>query len=349
VTEQAYKPQPNDDEIDLVELFQSLWEQKLLIVLVALIFAAAAASYALLSKPVYEASAVVLPPSISDIAGLNLGRTGTVNGGLEPFLVSDVYAVFIQNLESDKSRRKFFTEYYLPSLDEIQRAGSRDSIYKAFNNKFIVKAMDKNQPARYLITIEDYKPDLASFLVRQYIDQVGKRSLDDMLHNSEREFVIKAQNIERQIKSERNSAKIRKDDREKQLNEALIVADAIGLDNPPVVNTELSAFMDGSLMYMRGSKSLRAELEVLRARTSNDPFIPELRDYEAKYQLFTDVNVDREKVSVFRLDGEISVPDQAIKPKKALIIALGVFLGAMLGVLVAIIRMRLAKHSTRVG
>jgi chain length determinant protein (polysaccharide antigen chain regulator) len=341
VTEQTYQRQASDDEIDLVELFHSLWAQKWLIVLITLVFTVGAASYAFLSKPVYEASSAVLPPSLSDIAGFNLGRN---EGGLTLFLVHDMYTIFIRNLQSDKSKRKFFREYYLPSLDESQRTGSQDILYKAFNGKFSVKAVDKNQPDRYSIVIEHYKPDLASALVKQYIDQVSERSVDDVLQNGERELAVQARNIEQQIKSGRTSAKIRRDDRTKQLQEALTVADAIGLDNPPVVNTELSAFMDGSLMYMRGAKSLRAEMEVLKARASNDPFIPGLRDLEAKYQLLADVSIDPSNVAVFRQDGDIEVPDQPIKPKKALILALGLVLGGMLGLFIALIRDMLAKR-----
>ncbi len=351
-TEQTYPRRVNsDDEIDLVELFYGLWTQKWLIVLVTLVFAVSAASYAFFSKPVYEVHAAVLPPSLSDIAGFNLGRTG--ENGLKPFSVSDVYAVFTRNLQSEKSRRQFFREIYLPSLDKAQRFGSQDGLYKAFNGAFSVNAPDKNQPDRYSIVAEHYNPELAPTWAKHYIDQVAERSLDEMLQNSEREFAVQARNIEQRIKSERASAKARRDDRTTQLQEALTVAEAIGLDNPPVItgrvsnDSELSAFMDGSLMYMRGAKALRAEMQVLLARTSDDPFIPELRSLEAQYQLFVGVSLDPSNVAVFRQDGEIEVPDQPIKPKKPLIVALGVVLGGMLGVFIALIRLMLRKRSAK--
>lgn len=43
------------------------------------------------------------------------------------------------------------------------------------------------------------------------------------------------------------------------------------------VSEQLSAIMNGSLMYMRGSKALRGEIEALESRVSDDPFIPALR------------------------------------------------------------------------
>lgn len=341
----------SDDEIDLFELFQGLWTQKWLIVLVALVITVSAASYAFFSTPIYEARIAVFPPSLSDIAGFNLGRRGGV--GLKPFSVNDVYAVFARNLQSERSRRQFFRDVYLPSLNEAQRSGSQDSLYKKFNGNFSIKAPDKNQPDRYSVVVQHYNPELASIWAKHYIDQVAAQSLNEMLQNAERELAVQARNVMQQIRSERDSAKAHRDDRTKRLREALIVAEAIGLDNSPVItgrgsnDGELSAFIDGSLMYMRGAKALRAEMQVLMARTSDDPFIPELRNLERQYQLFAGVSFDRDKIAVFRQDGEVDVPDSPIKPKKPLIVALGVVLGGMFGVFIALIRLMLIKRFAR--
>lgn len=109
-------------------------DQKWLIVLVALVFAASAASYAFFSTPIYEARIAVFPPALSDVAGFSLGRVGgsaeSGGAGLKPFSVSDVYAVFTRNLQSERSLRQFFREVYLPSLSEAQRSGSQDGLYK---------------------------------------------------------------------------------------------------------------------------------------------------------------------------------------------------------------------------
>lgn len=341
------------DEIDLVELFYGLWAQKWLIILVTMLCAIGAASYAFLSTPVYEARIAVQPPSLSDIAGFNQGRTGdtTVGNGLKPFVVDDIYAVFTRNLQSDRSRRIFFREVYLPSLGEAQNSGSRDGLYNSFNNKLSISIPDKNQPQRFSIAINYHAPQMATVWAKEFIDQVAERSLTEMLENAERELAVQARNIEQRIKSERVSAKARRDDRIVQLQEALTVAEAIGLDNPPVITgrvsneNELSAFMDGSLMYMRGTKALRAEMQVLVERSSDDPFVPELRELEAKYQVLSSVSIDPEKVAVFRQDGDIEVPDQAIKPKKLLIITLGLVLGFMIGVFVALIQITLKKRT----
>ncbi|WP_263293078.1 LPS O-antigen chain length determinant protein WzzB [Pseudomonas sp. BF-R-30] len=330
----------------MVELLLSLWMQKWLIILITLTITAGAAFYAFLSKPVYEARISVLPPSLSNIAGFNQGRNGL--RGLTLFSVNDVYAVFTRNLQTEEVRRQFFKEIYLPSLDEEQRSSSLDRLYMEFSGSLSVKALDKSQPDRYTIVIERHDPGQAADWAKRYIDLIARQSLGEMLKNAQSELSVQAGNIERQIKTQRDSAKARREDRITQLQEALKVAEEIGLEKPSMItgrnDGEFTAFMGDSLMYMRGAKALRAELQVLKSRESDDPFIPNLRDLQEQYELYAGVKLDTEGVAVFRQDGNIEMPDAAIKPRKALILALGVVLGGMLGLFIALIRLMLKKR-----
>ena len=335
------------DEIDLVELLQSLWAQKWLIALVTLMVTLGAACYAFLSKPVYESRVAVLPPKLSDIAGFNVARDE--RKGLKPFSVDDVYAVFTRNLQAEDSRRQFFRDVYLPSLNEEQRSGSQDRLYKAFAGVLSVKAPSKNQPDRYVIAVEHNDPTQAAEWAKRYINQVTLKSLDDMLQTTRREVEVRSGQIQQQIKSLRGVAKIRRNDRLFQLKEALAVAEAVGLENPPVISgqvaEQLSAVMNGDLMYMRGAKALRAEINVLESRKSDDPFIPSLRDLEEQYNFYAGMQVVPEAVAISRQDGDVVTPDAPIKPKKALILMIGALLGGMLGGFVALVRLMLNKHS----
>ena len=127
-----------------------------------------------------------------------------------------------------------------------------------------------------------------------------------------------------------------------RLREALAVAEAIGLENPPIISgnlsAEVSADMDGQLTYMRGSKALKAEIHNLETRKSNDPFIGQLRELQNKQSFYKDLQVSPDTVSVYRQDGPIEQPDRPIKPKKDLIMLLGLFLGCVLGFMIALVR-----------
>jgi chain length determinant protein (polysaccharide antigen chain regulator) len=96
--------------------------------------------------------------------------------------------------------------------------------------------------------------------------------------------------------------------------------------------------MDGALVYMRGSKALEAEISNLRARTSDDPFITDLRSREEALTFYNNLEVKDSVFEVYRQDGGVEAPDRPVKPNKLLIIALGIIGGLFIGVVIAVMR-----------
>ncbi|MNC38514.1 Tyrosine-protein kinase ptk [compost metagenome] len=147
----------------------------------------------------------------------------------------------------------------------------------------------------------------------------------------------------------RTAALKQREDRVARLKEALVVADEVGMEAPQVTpgriasDGELSSFVDGSLMYMRGAKAIRAELQVLEARQSDDPFISKLRGLQSQLVFLKGIEVKPGNVSVFTLDSAAEVPETPVKPKKVLILTLGIVIGGMLGVFVALVRYVMRK------
>lgn len=328
------------DEIDLFALFQSMWERKLLIALVTGISVVIAASYAFMSKPVYEAKVYLLPPTINEIAEFNYGRTKEAQ--LTAFTVKDVYGVFLRNLQAESLRRDFYTQIYLPSLTEAQRQGSQDVLYDAFSKQVSIGVASKDSPDRYAISFQNVDPIVAADWLKLFVDRANAAGLQEMISNVTSEAEVRARNLNQQITILRESGKGAREDLIAQLREALLVAESIGLEKPPIISgnlsSKVSASMDGPLTYMRGAKALKAEIKNLETRVSDDPFIPKLRTLEVQQSYFQSINVNPESIAVYREDGPIELPDSPIKPKKALIIGLGLVLGVMLGIMLALIR-----------
>jgi chain length determinant protein (polysaccharide antigen chain regulator) len=342
----SYATHTRDDEIDLVELAKALWSQKLIIISVTIAGAAIALAYALLSTPVYEAKATVLPPLISDIAAYNAGRTESSENQsqLKPFSTDEVYAVFTRNLKSLSLRRNFFEDVYIPSLSEADRAAPRDQLWSKLNEILSIKAPDKQRPELIEVSVQQSEPDQAAAWANGLISRAAEESERDMQLNVSSELDTRIRSVERRIASLRSTAQQRREDRIAILREALVVARAVGMDSPQVTagrtssNDELSEFIDGSLTYMRGAKAIEAEMKVLEDRKSDDPFISELRSSQEQLSFLKTIDVQPEDVSVFTLDSAAEVPETPIKPKKPLIVALGIVLGGMLGVFIALVR-----------
>lgn len=328
------------NEINLFELVVALWAQKFLIIGVALIATLAAATYAFLSKPVYEARVYLQPPTLNGIADFNYGRTRAAE--LTPFTIKDVYEVFTRNLQSESLRRSFFNDVYLPSLPAPERSGSQDVLYSNFLRALTIGLPSKEQPDRYSVNVEGDDPAQVTAWVKAFVLKASTAAEKEMISNTTREAEVRARNLGQQISTLQATENRIRQDSITRLREALMIAEAIGLQNPPIISgnlsTVVSAAMDGQLTYMRGSKALKAEIANLENRKSDDPFIEKLRALQIKQSFYKDLQVSPDTVSVYRQDGPIEQPDRPIKPKKGLIILLGLVLGCMLGFIIALVR-----------
>ncbi|WP_339488038.1 LPS O-antigen chain length determinant protein WzzB [Pseudomonas sp. EL_65y_Pfl2_R95] len=340
------------DEIDLVELVKQLWFQKWIIVGCTILITALAAAYAFLSTPTYEASAGVMPPRLSDISGYNLGRS---EAKLKEFTVEDVYDVFKRNLLSGSLKRQFFDEIYLPSLPSEQSGAGKDTLWARFNSGLTIKAPDeKNNPDYYVIAVVGKNPNVVAQWTNRYVKMAAAKSAEVMKGNLLTEIATKAQSLSRQVDALRLTAEKRRTDRIARLQEALIVADSVGYQSPQVTPGKTSSdgdfaeFMDGNLMYMRGAKAVKAELAVLEKRTNDDPFIVDLRSIENEMDFLQKIDVRPDNVAVYTLDSPAQVPDTPIKPKKALILVIGLVFGGMLGVFAALVCIMFTKRRVQV-
>lgn len=346
MTEYVSKSQPGNNEIDLLELAQGLWTQKWLILVVSIIITSGAAVYAWLSEPVYEASVSVMPPTLSDVEGFNLGREA--GSGLGKVSSGDVYAVFKRNLLSDQTKRQFFRETYLPQLGGDKAAGIQELLYREFLGKLSIQVADKAQPERYSLAIQSGDAEQAARWLGDYVELVASASLEDVLQNSRSQVSMRSEGVRRKIGTMRDIAKVRREDRLARLKEALAVAESVGIENPPVISSQmanqLSAIMEGDLMYMRGARALKAEIRSLETRPSDDPFIPDLRSLEERQALYKGIEIDPKSVAVFRMDGQIEVPEVPVKPRKFLMLAIGAMIGGSVGIFIAFIRLMMRKH-----
>jgi chain length determinant protein (polysaccharide antigen chain regulator) len=333
-------------EIDLIALVRGLWAQKWLIIGVTLLVTLGAGAYAFLSKPLYEAKLFMLPPTQNGIADFNYGRGKDAD--LDFYTVKDVYAVFVRNLQAESLRQAFFNDVYLPSLPEAERKGSQDRLYQSFSRQLVVGAPGRENPDRYSVTVQSIDSAQTAGWVKAYVQRASEAAKSEMIKNVTREASVRARNLEQQIVGLRESAQRMREDRILQLREALKIAETIGLTAPHVTSNaslDISVEVDEKLAYRRGSKALAAEVKTLESRTSDDAFITDLRPLQMKYNFYSRLNVDPASISVYRQDGSVEVPDSPIKPRKALILALGVVVGLMLGGIIALIRLVLNRGS----
>lgn len=65
-------PPAVQDEIDLFDLLDSIWEQRLVVIATIALAALAAAAYAFLATPMYQVQSVLRPAAIKDLDVINI-------------------------------------------------------------------------------------------------------------------------------------------------------------------------------------------------------------------------------------------------------------------------------------
>lgn len=326
-------------DFDIFDLVVGVWRQRWLVLLITLAVTAIFGIYAVAVTPVYQTKIFLQPPLDSDINQLNIGR-GEGKGLLLPITAKQVSDVFERNLQSDALRQAFYQRVYLPGLSESVRSGPQAGLYAKFNGQFVVDVSKSEQRGSVTVLAEDPK-QAADWAVR-YAELASDQAKKDLIERVVSDFQVEANNLQRSIDSARASAKLERADRIAQLTEALRISRSIGLEKPPIIESglsgEVSAGMNGSLMYMRGSKALASEIQNLEARSSDDPFVSNLREREELVSVYRSTKINPDQFSVYRQDGVVEMPERPVKPRKALLVMVGLFSGLFLGLFVALVR-----------
>ena len=218
--------------------------------------------------------------------------------------------------------------------------------------------------------------------LKREIDELrakAERQKNDSITKLQETDQVEREKLEDQIKTLRDSAKTKRMDQITVLTEAAKIAESIGLveksallENAAITTNERNAIYtevntQPQPLYLRGSKALHSEIkelterssddpfipglrdledkivllktnrqiEALKARQSNDPFIETLRDKESELAVLGAFKIDPNQVSVANLDQAAFPPERRESPKRSKIVALGAIGGLFFGVIAA--------------
>ena len=318
-----------EDEISLIELWNVLAGRWRLIAATTLLATLIAIVYALTAPPLYRATAYFLPPSKKDVAPFNeTGIQVQSVQDVQDVTVDEAYSLFKRTLSSKSLLHRYKSEQR--SLE-----GTPSLIINS----------DNKIPGSLNLSIEWHDPDEAADWANGLSEMANKLVVEQLLSNIDYRLRQQIENVEYTISSKRKFAKKRREDRIVMLEEALHTAEALGLkerfNTNPIVYEDSSQAGDIAIntvntpTYYRGTRALLAEIDILRNRTSDDPFITILRDLEEELIHRKSINISDISIKAYTLDQSATSPKQPIKPKRRLIVTLGGIIGLMGGVFLA--------------
>jgi chain length determinant protein (polysaccharide antigen chain regulator) len=344
-----------DDEVNLKELWRVIVRRKRLILVVLSVSVLSAVVYSLFfARPLFTASAHLLPPQQHSIQGLLVMGDGGLDGfDIKRYTPDFVYGAFLQNLRSRGLRREFFDAHELASHYSTGSPGEDVNVDRMFDttfNKRLKMQADTSDPSSVAVYFSDADLHFAAQWLKQIIEFANERTVQQLLSDVNGAIRAEAKDVRRQLAAKLKLAEQRRQDTLASLKEALRVAETLGIKDagafPDVANKTQERLTVNTAqlpLYMRGTVALEAEIAVLESRKSDEPFISGFRDLQEQLGLLEGISIDAESLSAVTLDEVPRLPYTA-KPKKALIVLLAAVLGAIVGITGAFVAESLSRR-----
>lgn len=252
-----------DDEIDLFEIFQDIWREKLLVVIIGFITTLLAVVYALIATPVFQTSSILKTAQLKDLDELN-------NTGVLQLTEKEALNRVGSSLESYDLRLNFFKENQNLFAGFIKEGISLEKSFEAFNKSSlkIVKPDPKKLDSfnQYIGLELQYGnkingPEVVNGLVKFAIDYEKDRLKEDFLtvvenklnklhrdlsvmragYASDKEIQIakllekdslKKLQLEDELEAIRFTLKQQRENKITKLDEAIGIAQSLGIKKP---------------------------------------------------------------------------------------------------------------------
>ncbi|NCN68082.1 MAG: hypothetical protein COZ36_02215 [Piscirickettsiaceae bacterium CG_4_10_14_3_um_filter_44_349] len=411
---------PINPQIDLFDVWNGLVEERLTIFIATMLVVLLAGFYAFLGPKTYEAKASFLPPLDKDVVDLNFpnvvdidGRklyqkfTENLSGPNLPYeLVKDLKIREVmdksgQDLAIDaltktmqvnlpkEAKRKLLTGDSLLTELKVEADRAEEALYIA--QKIIATAISltKNELRdNFLLSIDEkLKVNIKQFnLLDESINQELSAEVARLKEMDEesKQKILESINLLRLKEKQDREYRIKRLELDYQLAKQLGITHPIDpLDYKRT--TESNKIFDASKglpsRYWMGTAILSAEIETLKNRNNDDPYIAdmpelkrELKALEVNHRINTILartdnlpfseslrtlvderrsleeakqKVKDAKFEVAKVVQEPLLPSKPVKPKKMLVLAAAGILGLMLGVFIALIRRAAKNRKTR--
>lgn len=334
----------HDDEIDLFELFETLWDQKFLIVGISFICGLLGSAWAFLSTPTYEAEVRLLPAETINLAKYNPVEYSSLSGlGIESLSPENALSQTLDVMRSVAKMTRFVRQRATATFAD-QDTLTNDELFEA------VSGLVSNK-----ITISKGKDTPQTLVTYQSSNSIESYSfLEELLAWAQSEVLIQRASeidnrIDRKLKSNQLQIERLTQTYERRIAEQIaVLEEAYSIaQNLGIVENQASVFVakgegrlkESNTLYLIGTRLLTAEIEGFQDRLEDTRFLRQVRLLEEENQTLLDLRaITVNRVSVIMIDKPASVPRAPIKPNKKLIVALALVLGGIVAVLFVFIR-----------
>lgn len=341
----AGREQAIDNELDLRGLLCALWRGKLTVIACAVVFALGALVYSLVVRQEWAAIAITDKPTVNVLGSYfsqqqflrNLDVKNTALPTTDPLsIVDEAYQEFLRQLASYDTRRDFWlaSPYYQARKkgDVHADAVLLDELINAI--QFLPRDDVKKLPDSARLVAET-APD-ANQLLRRYVDFANQRAANHLNEDVVAAWAARTVSLKAQVKRQEAVAAAVYHREQLQLNQALKLAHAQGIDRS---RTDVDAdSLPQSELFLLGHPLLQARLDALQAAgPAYDT------DYDQNRAMLTTLNVGPVLNKSFKTYRYLRTPEEPVKrdkPRRLFLLILWGAVGTLIGAGVALARRR---------
>lgn len=340
-----------NDEIDLFELFDTIWQGKWLIIAITTLGILLAGVYAFTAQEQWTSKAQVRVPGPKQLehyldieesyyrfAMLDPNSTLDTKESLE-----DALTIFATSLFASDDRLEALsnTTYYQTLAKELEDDTARTILLNNMATKqFSASEAIKNNPFIYNVQFSADTPSNAQKTLTEALEHINEKSLNILYERLESRINNRILSLETRALQLKNSTDQTRENKLLELQQALQSARAAGVTdytgNSPVVGNSIIDLKNSEMLFMLGEKYLQAQLDTI----SNTPAIYPANYYETKRNaesLKTLLNPEAQgQMFVYTKTPEFPLAKD--KPRKGLILVLGALLGGVAGVFYVLLR-----------
>jgi len=333
-----------DGEINLFELVEYLWKEKVLIVAITAVITLIGLGYALSTPLTYEARVEISSPSISDISEfqkfvvIQPSQTQTQTQ-------KQTFLDFLSVLSSIQLRKNFLREEGVMELLFDKETSQQEAVAKL--DKMIELEVSKEDP-NYKASFKFQSGD--AVLAAKFANRLVELAFEQYRMNISHAFdSIKDQKIKK-LKDKKNILigiyDVSWNQEINKLKEAYLIAKELDITEPQVSNDRLAKSYLGSssitkdirYLYSQGSRALNAEIAAITKLKNNHSMVQGLKDIQQQLLLLNISSFDASKVTPVTIDLTAETLDGHIKPNRTKIVIISSVIGGFLAIIFVLIR-----------
>ncbi|MGB7800697.1 LPS O-antigen length regulator Wzz(fepE) [Buttiauxella sp.] len=344
---------PGNNEIDLLDLFFTLFAARKQIIIITLLFSLCGLAVSFLLPQKWTSQAIVTPPETEEIIGLHRAMVNLTVLGVETNLdAGSLYHSFLEKFESQELREQFLAQSpYVQALAKNSDV-DKSELYKAIvsvSQKFT--AMDNSDPKKtnnlpYTSwTLNFTAPDAtdAQQVLQNYIKFIATEVNKDLISSVKNALELKIAFEKDKLALDRNNLENQHNINIERLGYSLQVANAAGLKNPVYSNGQ-AVKDDPDYSVSLGANGLTEKLKIEKSIKDVAQLNVSVQNREHVLSALEAVNLGKIDFTPYKFQMQPSLPVKKDGVGKGLIIVLAALIGLIVSAGAVLIRGAMASR-----